>query len=258
MSREILAIAGLEKTTPEFRREMVAVADRLGLNPSYLAAVMSFETGQTFDPTKTNPYSGCIGLIQFCMPETVGTTRDELRQMSAVEQLEYVERHYKRAAQGRPITSLEDHYLAVLAPACIGFPPSTKMPCVRQAGPPWSRPEGGCPDPVKSCREMPELERHECIYCQNPLDSDGDGYITTHEATAPVRRIVNNAQGKPPIIVDDAPPGPGPGPGNSEPPGLALVTPAGIGLAAAVPLLAGAALGYLAVATIAKKVRRRA
>jgi hypothetical protein len=94
MAREILHIAGLEKTTPEFRRELIAVADRQGLDPSYLAAVISFETGHTFDATKANPYSGCVGLIQFCMPSTVGTTRSELLQMSPIEQLEYVEKHY--------------------------------------------------------------------------------------------------------------------------------------------------------------------
>ncbi len=42
----------------------VDVANKFGLNPAELAAIMSFETGGTFSPTVTNA-SGHMGLIQF-------------------------------------------------------------------------------------------------------------------------------------------------------------------------------------------------
>ena len=57
-------------------------------------AVMWLETAKTFDSSKRNSI-GAVGLIQF-MPDTaklLGTTTAKLRAMSAVEQLDYVEKH---------------------------------------------------------------------------------------------------------------------------------------------------------------------
>jgi hypothetical protein len=252
MAREILHIAGLEKTTPEFRRELIAVADRQGLDPSYLAAVISFETGHTFDATKANPYSGCVGLIQFCMPSTVGTTRSELLQMSPIEQLEYVEKHYAMVDPKKRVSSLEDHYLAVFAPACIGYPPDAKMPCSAKGGPTWTPPAGGCPTPIAGCKTM-GLPRHECAYCQNRgLDLNGDGTITTSEATSKVRALVDDARGRPPIVVDDTPEPPIP---PIQPPPFDIV-PAGLGVGKFVPLIAGGVLGFWGVMRATKRMRR--
>lgn len=240
MSREILAVQGIEKLTPTELQELVAVADRRGLNPSYLAGTISFETGGTFSPSMRNKWSGAMGLIQF-MPKTAkhyGTTTDDLAHMTVNQQLAYVELHYAEVDPNKRIKSLEDHYLAVFSPACIGKPPNTLMPC-RQEKHVWHRPEGGCPRPLKGA------------YCQNSgLDESGDGTITAWEATTPVRRIIMEAEGKPRIIVGDGPIEPlEPLP---HPPHLHIAT-AGFGGTLA-PFVLGAVAGYFAIGWLREQI----
>jgi hypothetical protein len=126
VSGSIAAVSGLEEnTTPEFRRKLIAIAEELGTNPDYLAAVMSVESGRTFDPAIRNPQGGATGLIQF-MPATarnhLGTTTEELSQMSAEEQLDYVKKYYE-PFKGR-LKSVDDVYLATFMPYYVGKPRS--------------------------------------------------------------------------------------------------------------------------------------
>jgi hypothetical protein len=104
------------------------LAGQLGLDPDWLLAVMSFETGGTFSPSvKNGANSGATGLIQF-MPETaagLGTSTSALATMSQEEQMDYVCKYfdsYKIANNGgQPkLQSLEDLYMAVLLPTAIG------------------------------------------------------------------------------------------------------------------------------------------
>jgi len=220
MPREILHINHLEKTTPEFRRKLIEIADRRGLNPSYLAAVIRFESD--YNPQAVNRYSGATGLIQWLRrsAKAVGTTQAELLEMTAEEQLDYVEKHYALVDPHKRIRSIEDHYLAVFSPAYMFKPPGTAM---------YKRPEGGCAKPPKGA------------YCQNaPLDRNDDGAITNTEAASGVLGLIKAAQGRPPLLVEDAP-------SPAEPlPELPKVLPAGLGLGgASVPLAAGLTLGYL-------------
>lgn len=107
-----------------FRVEVRNVAQRLGFDPNWLMAVMAFETGQTFSPTARNSTSGATGLIQF-IPDTavgLGTTTTKLARMTAVEQLQYVEKYY-RPYKSR-VVNLGDAYMSVLWPAGIGKPDS--------------------------------------------------------------------------------------------------------------------------------------
>jgi hypothetical protein len=231
MAREILHIADLEKTEPEFQRKLIEVAGRRGLDPGYLAAVIHFES--RYDPQAVNEYSGAVGLIQWLKSsaQSVGTSHGELMGMSAVQQLDYVDKWYEDRDPQKRITTPEDHYLAVFAPGAMFKPPGTAI---------FSRPEGGCGDPPKGA------------YCQNAgLDRNSDGVITNTEAAAPVLARIADAQTRPPLVVDDAPPGPGPGP----------VTPidiprAGLGAGKLVPLLAGGVLGFWGVMRVAKGRRR--
>lgn len=108
-------VAGIEDTSEEFKRELCVVADNLSVPPEWIAAILSFESSGTFSPTIRNPYSGAVGILQW-MPAAAsfcGTTQDELEQMTATEQLLYVER-YMRAIPGaaRSLTAL---YCLVLA-----------------------------------------------------------------------------------------------------------------------------------------------
>jgi len=185
---ELLAVRGLDGTTDMFRRELVAVAQRLALNPSYLAAVISFETGGTFSPSIRNPASGAVGLIQFTKTTAIalGTTLDWLAGLSAIEQLAWVQSYYGKVLGPRSIDSVADHYLAVFAPAGLG----KGADFVLYASP-------------------------SVAYEQNKaLDRNSDGTITAAEAAAPVQGIVNAARERPPIIVQPfTPPPPAPAPG---------------------------------------------
>lgn len=96
----------------------------LAIDPNWLMLVMWFETARTFDPAKVNPISGATGLIQF-MPRTarsLGTTTEALRNMSNVEQLDYVKRYL--APYAGKMKNWLDVYCAVFYPVLIGKPDS--------------------------------------------------------------------------------------------------------------------------------------
>src|SRR5690606_34799001 len=111
-------IQGLQASphvTPAFIAKVEAMAERLGTQPEYLLAVMSFESG--FSPSIRNGAgSGATGLIQF-MPGTareLGTTTDALARMSAVDQLDYVERYFNNRSDPGELGTLEGVYTTVL------------------------------------------------------------------------------------------------------------------------------------------------
>lgn len=116
----LVNVPGSERVSPAFKEKVVQIAADLGTNPNFLMAVMSFESGESFDPAKRNPVSGAVGLIQFMKPTAVGlgTTQEALAQMTAEEQLDFVAKHFK-PFKGR-LNTLEDTYMAVLFPAAVG------------------------------------------------------------------------------------------------------------------------------------------
>jgi hypothetical protein len=83
---------------------------------------MAFETGRTFNPGIQNSI-GATGLIQFIRPTAIGlgTTTDQLRTMTRVEQMDWVLKYFK-AGPIRKLSSvtLEDLYMAILWPAAVG------------------------------------------------------------------------------------------------------------------------------------------
>ncbi|WP_105386387.1 peptidoglycan-binding protein [Neorhizobium alkalisoli] len=113
------------KAGPGFRAKAIEIATRLRCDPSHLLSVIAFETGETFAPDIRNAAgSGATGLIQF-MPDTaegLGTTTDKLAVMSAVAQLDFVEKYLRSIARNRPMPTLSDLYMAVLLPAAVGQP----------------------------------------------------------------------------------------------------------------------------------------
>jgi hypothetical protein len=115
------ALAWGAKVSREFRQKVRAICARLGIDPDHLMACMAWETGRTFSPSVRNMAgSGATGLIQF-MPATaagMGTTTGALAKMSAIAQLDYVERYFA-PYRGR-MRNLGDVYMAILWPAGIG------------------------------------------------------------------------------------------------------------------------------------------
>lgn len=119
--RVLRALPGLAQTSAAFKRELCAVADRLGVDADWLATVIGFETQWTWSPSVKNAAgSGATGLIQF-MGDTarnLGTTTTALAKMGAVEQLAYVEKYFRGRTKG--VRRLEDLYLLVLYPVAVG------------------------------------------------------------------------------------------------------------------------------------------
>ena len=106
---------------PDFKNKLKKVADKLGVQSNDLLAIMKQESG--VDPQAVNKTSGATGLIQF-MPDTarrLGTTTEELRNMDAVQQLDYVYKYFVMVGV-RPGMDLGDLYMAVFMPAHIGKP----------------------------------------------------------------------------------------------------------------------------------------
>lgn len=103
-----------------FVAKVKAVAAKLEIDPNWLMAVINWESAGTFSPTVTNKKGGATGLIQF-MPDTaigLGTTTAQLRQMTAVQQLDYVYKYFY--GYRKKLKSYTDLYLATIFPLSLG------------------------------------------------------------------------------------------------------------------------------------------
>jgi hypothetical protein len=159
------SIAGLGRTSGAFRTKLHRVADSLGARVDDLALVISFETAGTFSPTEQNPISGALGLLQF-MPktlDTLGTSKEQAASMSAVDQLDLVER-YLAPWRGK-LRTLSAVYMAVLWPRLVGADERSVL-----------------------------FAEGSKEYAQNKgLDVDHDGRVQMSEATARVRSMRHGA-----------------------------------------------------------------
>lgn len=153
-----------------FRVKTREIAGRLGFDPNWIMAVMGFETGYTFSPAARNPGSTATGLIQFIESTArgLGTTTAQLARMTAVQQLDYVERYYQPYASR--VRNLGDAYLAVLWPAAVGRPDSFIM---------WDADSGP----------------YQAQYAANSgLDVGRKGYITRGDAVSSVNQSFQRGQ----------------------------------------------------------------
>ena len=113
------------KLGPEFLAKVKEVAKNINCNYKDLLAVMNAESG--LDPTKKNNAGHeMYGLIQFSADsaKALKTTHAKLIAMSAIEQLDYVEKYYKswikeKGWEGKRL-SAADLYALVLAPGRAG------------------------------------------------------------------------------------------------------------------------------------------
>lgn len=102
---------------PELQEKIKLVADDLGINAQDLNKIIKHETNNTYSPSIQNPHTKAVGLIQFT-PDTadaLGTSTSELKAMSAVEQMDYVLKYYKKA-QIKTGDSLGDIYMKTFLP----------------------------------------------------------------------------------------------------------------------------------------------
>ena len=108
--------------TQELAEEIVKASEDLNINPAWLANAMHFESGYTFDPSKQNQSSTkATGLIQFTesTARELGTTTEELRKMTAQEQMNYVVKYFNLARIPQ-MRSQEDVYMAIYFPESVG------------------------------------------------------------------------------------------------------------------------------------------
>lgn len=178
----MIGIAGLANTTIEFRAELARMAARLNLDPSYLAAVMEHESG--FNPAAVNKFAGATGIIQF-MPNTahaLGTSVLDLVQMSAAQQLKYVELFFRPYAAKMRQDVPGDYLMATFMPAFIGQSPETVLFTEGTIG-----------------------------YTQNSgFDHEHKGTITIADVTGDIDKIVAQGRVNPPAYADTTVPPPVP------------------------------------------------
>ena len=119
------ASAKAEGLNKQFLDRVKQIATKIGCDYKDLLGVMHSESG--LNSKAQNSKGGAAGLIQF-LPSTareLGTTTDALRNMSAVQQLDYVEKFLimvknRSALRGKTRLSAGDLYTLVFMPAKAG------------------------------------------------------------------------------------------------------------------------------------------
>jgi hypothetical protein len=113
--------------------KMKSIASKYGFPYEWLANLINFETGGTWNPKITNNL-GYVGLIQFgsAAAQSIETTREKLKNMSFSEQLVYVEKYLDRVFKSRQVLAengqvkqtftQEDLFMCVFYPAAVNNP----------------------------------------------------------------------------------------------------------------------------------------
>ena len=116
------------KTSPEFDKKLQQVADKLGISFNDLYKIIKFESAGSFSPSSHDPNNVSVGLIGFTEPtaKQLGTSKAELGQMSAVDQLDYVYRYYKMVG-AQPGDNVGTLYMRTFLPAFAKSPDNTVL-----------------------------------------------------------------------------------------------------------------------------------
>jgi LysM repeat protein len=116
------------KTSPEFNKKLQQVADKLGINVNDLYKIIKIESAGSFSPSSHDPNNVSVGLIGFTEPTAnrLGTSKAELAQMSAVDQLDYVYNFYKMVG-AKPGDDVGTLYMRTFMPAFVNSPDNTVL-----------------------------------------------------------------------------------------------------------------------------------
>jgi len=104
----------------EERQKIEQIAIQLGLQTDWIYLIIHKESRG--NSKAVNKHSGATGLIQF-LPKTaksLGTTTTELLEMTTLEQLDYVEKYFKRVSEKYDINNHVELYLSVFYPKAMG------------------------------------------------------------------------------------------------------------------------------------------
>lgn len=151
---------------------IIEIAKALKIPAHNLAAVIAFESVETFDPAIRNPKSGATGLIQFTERGLTSLTKVTTKEynlesigfMEFRTQMEYPVFEYLKANKAVGCVHLSDLYMAILCPNNVGKPSSAV------------------------CYKAPYQS-----YRQNKgLDKNKNGFITKLEASREVYAKLNN------------------------------------------------------------------
>ncbi len=102
--------------------DLIRTANEIGIEPKWLLRIICRESSA--NTKAVNPFSGATGLIQW-LPRTalsLGTTTNNLYEMSFSEQLVYVKKYFNMINKTDQVNSFEDAYLIVFYPRAIGKP----------------------------------------------------------------------------------------------------------------------------------------
>ena len=158
----------LDKNGEDFLLKVQNIGKKVDLDYKIILAIMYFES--KMDPSAQNSSTNATGLIQF-MPFTakgMGTSISELKNMSAIEQLDYVEKFFmdkKRSGLTSKVKSPEEAYLLVFYPIAVGKSNDFILGS-----------------------EVSD-ERAKMIYSQNkPFDTNKDGFISKGEVLQYIKK----------------------------------------------------------------------
>lgn len=121
------------------------IADKYGIPVEWLANLINFESGGTFNPAIQNKSSKATGLIQF-MPSTASndpyrTTVDYLKTLNFSQQLDYVDMYLGKnlkkvldeTGKVKPTFNQTDLFMTIFYPVSIGDPTFTFPQYVQNA-----------------------------------------------------------------------------------------------------------------------------
>ncbi len=158
----------------DFYHKLLQVANNVGMRPEDILNVMAIESG--INPGAHNKNGNASGLIQF-MPKTLKNlgykgTHSDFRQLSATDQLDYVEKLIKDNTKinGAPFSSATQYYIANFLPVAL------RLQGIKQKNPNTIIVSK---NPDKPHLPGISMKLEQIYYNANPgLDADKDGHIT--------------------------------------------------------------------------------